>query len=597
MFNVLSFLFIVGLIQYAVLVLLYPLCKRFINTRHLIFVLSASIGFFVVILLLSIYPCVYQDVFLTYSFDNFNKGTNFIEFNFSFSMDSLSLWFALLVSVIGFGTNLYTLGYFRGEADEGSFVFWLNLFILSMLSLVLAGNFFTMFVGWELIGITSFFLINFWRTRRGVVKSSFKALTFNVISDLLLLSAFICFYSAYSATNYVIFLNLLTTTALPQTNLLWFGAICLIFCAAIKSVQMIGHLWLPDSMEAPVPASSLIHSATLVSAGIYLLCRFNSLFVLIDCVSPLVTIGALTAAYGGVVASAQTDMKKLLAYSTMSHCGFLWILASSGNTVATIIYLYLHGIFKAATFYCAGTFIRAYNTQDTRWMGNGASFLRLDSFLLIFCGANLAGLPFTIGIAYKVYFFKLILLTALSWWQIGFVFIGLLSSVVYYFRLTNYAIFDFYKNAKFYPNYSLLFTAVKLKQFNITALNHVVATLVLVLFGIVTAYFLYWGLMNNIMMFDSVQEEIATVVVSESKLELLYSSYFTLFYTIYYILFLLLSLVVFRPNVFSLEALATLFYFSIFIGFLTLSCGVTLWQRLIPWIILILGFRRINQIF
>lgn len=85
--------------------------------------LSASIGFFVVILLLSIYPCVYQDVFLTYSFDNFNKGTNFIEFNFSFSMDSLSLWFALLVSVIGFGTNLYTLGYFRGEADEGSFVF------------------------------------------------------------------------------------------------------------------------------------------------------------------------------------------------------------------------------------------------------------------------------------------------------------------------------------------------------------------------------------------------------------------------------------------------------------------------------------------
>lgn len=581
MFNILSFLFVFSLFQYTALVLSYPLLRRFNSVPHLALTLSASLGFFVFILLLLIYPCVYKNVFWMYIFDNLTKGTNYIELNFNFALDSLSLWFALLVGVIGLATNVYSLNYFRGEADEGSFLFWLNFFILSMLILVFAGNFFTMFVGWELIGITSFFLINFWRTRRGVLKSSFKAITFNVISDLLLLSAFICFYSAYSVTTCSIFLSLLITTGTTKTTLLWFGTLCLIFCASIKSVQMIGHLWLPDSMEAPVPASSLIHSATLVSAGIYLLCRFNVLLVVTDSMSFLITIGSLTAAYGGVVAAAQTDMKKLLAYSTMSHCGFLWILASSGNVVATVVYLYLHGIFKAATFYCAGSFIRAYNTQDTRWMGQGAKFLRLDSFLLVFCGANLAGLPLTVGVAYKVFFFKLVLLTNLAWWQVGFMFIGLSSSLVYYFRLTNYAIFDFYKGAKLYPNYSMLFTAIKLREFTITTLNQLLAVITLLSFAVVTAYLLYWGILNNIFMFESIQEELSTILVSQAKLELLYSTYFVFFYTVYFILFLLLCIVVCRPNVFALESVITLLVFSIFIGFLSLSCEVTLWRRLI----------------
>ena len=119
-------------------------------------------------------------------------------------------------------------------------------------------------------------------------------------------------------------------------------------------------------MEAPVPASSLIHSATLVSAGIYLICKFNILYVLSGWVNALIFVGALSAAYGGVVAAAQTDLKKLLAYSTMSHCGFLWVLASSGDFFITVLYLFLPGIFKASSFYCAGSFIRMYGTQDSR---------------------------------------------------------------------------------------------------------------------------------------------------------------------------------------------------------------------------------------
>ena len=125
-------------------------------------------------------------------------------------------------------------------------------------------------------------------------------------------------------------------------------------------------------MEAPVPASALIHSATLVSAGIFVLLRFKFLLIEANFLYVIIVIGSFTAAYGGVVAAAQTDVKKLLAYSTMSHCGFLYMLVGFGDEYITISYLFLHGLFKAMTFYCVGSFIRFYGTQDTRYMGGGA---------------------------------------------------------------------------------------------------------------------------------------------------------------------------------------------------------------------------------
>lgn len=581
MFNVSLIFSVFGFLQYAFFTIMAVLVKRYISTKYLAFYFAASCGLLTLSLLLLTVQNYLHAWNWSYSFDNLVRGLDYVELNFSFSVDSLSLWFALLVSIIGTSTNIYTLNYFRGEADEGRFLFWLNSFVLSMLILVFAGNFFTIFLGWELIGLTSFFLINFWHTRRGVVKSSFKAMAFNLVSDILLLGAFVSFYLTTKTTNCSLFLNLLVTEAGSRSSLLWLGTVCLVGCASIKSVQIVGHLWLPDSMEAPVPASSLIHSATLVSAGIYLLCRFNILFVVTGCTSTLITIGAITAAYGGIVAAAQTDMKKLLAYSTMSHCGFLWILASCGNLWITILYLYLHGLFKAATFYCAGSFIRNYNTQDTRWMGSGVKLLRLDSFLLIFCAANLAGLPFSIGVMYKLYFLKLILLWDICWWQIGLMFVGLASSLVYYFRLTNYAIFDFYKGSKLFPNYSILFTRIRLEGLRLTTANHVLAVVLLVGAALLTSYIMYWGIVNNTIAWESISEELSTLMVDPSKIETIYASYFLLFYSLYSILFLLLCIVVYRPNIFALESILTLLFLCIFFGFLGLRCEVTLWQRLI----------------
>lgn len=216
-------------------------------------------------------------------------------------------------------------------------------------------------------------------------------------------------------------------------------------------------------MEAPVPASSLIHSATLVSAGIYLLLRFNILLIITNLQFLIIFLGSLTAAYGGVVASAQTDVKKLLAYSTMSHCGFLFVLIGLENIYVTITYLYLHGIFKAATFFCVGSFIRLYNTQDTRYMGNSALIFCFDSFFLFICSLNLCGLPFTIGFLYKQFFFEVFLLLKLNLITLGFLYIGLLSSVVYFYRLIFYILFDHTKNQNTGIYTALLVNKYKIK--------------------------------------------------------------------------------------------------------------------------------------
>jgi NADH:ubiquinone oxidoreductase subunit 5 (subunit L)/multisubunit Na+/H+ antiporter MnhA subunit len=166
-------------------------------------------------------------------------------------------------------------------------------------------------------------------------------------------------------------------------------------------------------------------------------------------------------------------------------------LSCSGNLWATILYLYLHGLFKAATFYCSGIFIRNYGSQDTRLMGCGAKFFRLDSFFLLFCSGNLAGLPFTVGAYYKFFFFKVALNLNIPFIFIGFIFLGMLAGVVYYFRLTNYAIFDFYKNNKQIPNFFVLITQIKLtKSVRFTPINHLIAVILLITCSIFSVYIL-----------------------------------------------------------------------------------------------------------
>lgn len=349
---------------------------------------------------------------------------------FDFLIDNISLSFSFLTLTIAVFVYIYTFSYFRYEPLVERLVLFLNSFIISMVFLVSSGNFIMMFLGWEMIGLTSFFLINFWVTKVSTLKSAFKAYSFNKTSDLFLFFAIILIFNLTFNLDILTFNQTIHLYKNHYINFfLWeisiIELICIFFLgsAFIKSAQFGAHIWLPDSMEAPVPASALIHSATLVSAGIYLLLRLNSLFELSSFSISLVgLIGSVTALYGGLVSMYQSDTKRILAYSTISHCGFLMVIYTTGIIEYVILYLYVHGFFKAATFLSVGNVIRfSRNIQDFKRMGHYYKFLPYDCFATFVCLINLGGLPLTYGFYIK-----------------HLLFVGLSSNyLLYYFILVN----------------------------------------------------------------------------------------------------------------------------------------------------------------
>lgn len=389
--------------------------------------------------------------------------SNYFKVDFDFFVDNISLSFSFLTLSIAVFVYIYTFSYFRYEPLVDRLLVFLNMFIISMVFLVSSGNLVSLFLGWEMIGMTSFFLINFWSLRIGTFKSAFKAFSFNKFSDLFLFFAIILIYNLYYT------LDILTIVSLNKFFLNYYcnffflklnynDLICFFFllCAFIKSAQIGGHIWLPDSMEAPVPASALIHSATLVSAGIFLLLRFscffeNSFYSIII----IALIGSITAFYGGFSSMLQSDTKKILAYSTISHCGFLMVIYTTGILEYVMLYLYIHGFFKAAVFMCAGNINRlSKGNQDFRKMGQYWKFLPFECLLAFIGLINLSGLPFTLG-----FYIKHILLISLNnnVYLYNFVFLNCifaaLTGVFYSSRLVYYVFFDFKKSKKNLYNY------------------------------------------------------------------------------------------------------------------------------------------------
>lgn len=378
--------------------------------------------------------------------------------NFDFLIDKVAFSFTFLTVSIAFFVYCYAFSYFRYEPLVERLLLFLCSFVLSMVFLVNSGNLIMMFLGWELIGLTSFFLINFWVTRVGTLKAAFKAYVFNKISDVFFFFfILVIFLVLYDVDVSVVNSQVPKLVAFKicffsyELNLIEFSSFLLTSCAFIKSAQIGAHLWLPDSMEAPVPASALIHSATLVSAGIYLMLRFHPLMensTYCRVVVPLV--GSLTAVYGGMVAAFQSDIKRILAYSTISHCGFLMTLTAFYSNEVVIFYLYVHGFFKATVFLNVGNVIRfSKNYQDFRRMGNFHKHLPFDCFLSFFCLFNLAGLPYSLGFFMKHLFF-LVVNQSLYFYIFVFlnVFFGALFGLFYSYRLFYNVFFDFKKSRK-----------------------------------------------------------------------------------------------------------------------------------------------------
>lgn len=384
------------------------------------------------------------------------------QISFELLIDSVSYSFFFLTLTISLFVYMFTFSYFRYEPNIERFTLLLNGFVISMICLVLSGNCFVIFLGWELIGLTSFFLINFWSTKISVLKSAFKAFSFNKLSDVALFCFLLLVIISIDDTNVTILnerwstlnnhiFNILNL----KISLLNVSTFFLLLSICIKSAQFGFHLWLPDSMEAPVPASALIHSATLVSAGIFLLLRFTYLFELSIYgfyIIPL--IGSFTAFFGGLGSVYQSDSKRILAYSTISHCGFLMVCYSTFIPEYTILYLYVHGFFKAAIFLCLGNIIRFFrNVQDIRRMGGVWKYLPFECFASFVCLINLSGLPFTLGFYIK----HLLLLgnnndVAYTFFILINLLGGAIFGIIYSFRFFYYIFFDFKKSKKIIYN-------------------------------------------------------------------------------------------------------------------------------------------------
>ncbi len=465
-----------------------------------------------------------------------------LDVSFSLRVDALSYLFTLLVIVIGLATNVYTLNYLKYEANEDIFALLINWFIFSMVLLVLGNNLFTLFLGWESIGLSSFFLINFWNTRRGTVKSSFKAFFFNKISDVFLFIFLILINYLTNLNNLNVLNFKISSELINFSGIYEMAGICLFICTLFKSAQLIGHLWLPDSMEAPVPASALIHSATLVSAGIYLLLRFTPIITTNELQTLSMIVGSITAAYGGVISASQTDMKKLLAYSTISHCGFLFVTIGSQLYFGSIIYLFLHGLFKASTFFCAGSFIRVAGSQDTRNMGNLNRVLPVDTIFLIICAFNLGGLPFSLGYLYKSVLITSVASNCTMPLVLGFCTVGLLSSVVYVYRLVYYSAFDTSKEF-----FSLFIYELQQKQINVTkywSLTSIVQILAITLIMLFTLW-VYIFFVNYFVYSDLILDHLPILLDIDSQLFKNNNQFGKLYYEIFYTLYILVFVVVF----------------------------------------------------
>jgi len=480
--NIMFILFV--LISYAVVSLILYSVYMY-NVSFKVFC-KASICYWALLVAVSFSFIVFEFLFLfnvcnSLSF-NLVYNINFIQkwffdVNIVFCIDKLTCFYVFTVSIISVFANYHTYKYMHTDQKKEKFVFFLNSFAVSMLTLVISRNLFVIFLCWELLGITSFFLISHNDTQTSSLKSALKAFSFNKVSDILLIATFILFAVRTRSVNITE-----STIALFNLNHTWYNYdICimllLVFAASsIKSVQFFTFMWLPDSMKAPAPASALIHSATLVAAGFYCISLFRCVYLNYFGVTFMVSIGLITAIVGAISAAYQTDLKRILAFSTISNCGFMLVLLSVYDIYIFLIYFTVHGLFKSACFMFSGDIITAQShKQDFRGYSTLLSSKYINLSCVIVCLIVLSGFPFTITFFIKHQF--LLSNLSLQFWSIldTFFYVYSLASLLYasnyvarlYFNIqskrensaNDYAVDDYILNT-FYAAISMMFSVI-----------------------------------------------------------------------------------------------------------------------------------------
>jgi NADH-quinone oxidoreductase subunit L len=319
-------------------------------------------------------------------------GAGGLDVHVGFLVDPLSVTMALFVTGVGALIHLYSVGYMHGDERYPTFFVYLNLFAFAMLMLVLSDSFLLTFLGWEGVGACSYFLIAFWFERPTAATAGKKAFVMNRVGDFGFMLAMFLIFATFGSLNYVPVLEEAGTLAKGTATAI---ALLLFVGAVGKSAQLPLYVWLPDAMEGPTPVSALIHAATMVTAGVFLMVRVNPILDMAPGALTLIaTIGALTAFFAATIACAQNDIKKVLAYSTVSQLGYMFLAVGSGAYIAAIFHMVTHAFFKALLFLGAGSVIHGmHDEQDMKRMGALRKWLPITSGTFIVGWLAIAGVP------------------------------------------------------------------------------------------------------------------------------------------------------------------------------------------------------------
>jgi len=344
----------------------------------------------------------FQGPVIVHLFDFIQSGKLLVPF--AFQVDSLSSLFLLIITGVGFLIHVYSTSYMHDDEGMVKYFAYLNLFVFSMLLLVLGANYLVMFIGWEGVGLCSYLLIGFWFKNRDYTNAAKKAFVMNRIGDLGFLVGMLLILFHFGTLTYADFFGQLKAGQAPVTSDMYnLIAICLFIGAMGKSAQIPLYTWLPDAMAGPTPVSALIHAATMVTAGVYMIARSSALYDLAPVARELVAvIGLATALLAATIAMYQNDIKKVLAYSTVSQLGFMFLALGVGAYTTGVFHVMTHAFFKALLFLGAGSVIHAMGgEQDITNMGGLRKKLPITYITFLIGVLAIAGFPFSSGFVSK----------------------------------------------------------------------------------------------------------------------------------------------------------------------------------------------------
>jgi NADH-quinone oxidoreductase subunit L len=327
-----------------------------------------------------------------------------LKLEIGFLIDSLTATMMCVVTFVSLMVHIYTIGYMKDDDGYNRFFAYISLFTFSMLMLVMSNNLLQLFFGWEAVGLVSYLLIGFWYTRPTAIAASMKAFLVNRVGDfgfILGIGLLLAFAGSMNYAEIFAKKNDLAQLLLPGTDwmLLTVACICLFIGAMGKSAQFPLHVWLPDSMEGPTPISALIHAATMVTAGMFLVARMSPLFELSDtALSFVMIIGAITALFMGFLGIVQNDIKRVIAYSTLSQLGYMTVALGASAYSVGVFHLMTHAFFKALLFLAAGSvIIGMHHDQDMRNMGGLRKYMPITWLTSLVGTLALIGMPFFSG--------------------------------------------------------------------------------------------------------------------------------------------------------------------------------------------------------